>query len=82
MVPLTDLTLLIVCNFRENNRKGFKVDENIRLCNDKSGLKCDAINMQTQYDKETLLNIRKTVQNDFRLKILDTNTMKNIQKIG
>ena len=54
--------------------------DNIRLCNDKFGSKCDVIKTQTQYGKETLLNISKTVQKDFRLKILGPNTIKNIWK--
>ena len=45
---------------------------------DKSGSKYNAIDTHIQYDKETLPNISKTVQNDLRLKILDPKTIKNI----
>ena len=56
--------------------------DNIRLCNDKSWSKCDAINAQTQYDKETLLNIKKSVQKDFRPKHWTLTPSGTLEKNG
>ena len=52
------------------------MSDNIGLCNDKLGSKHDAINTWTQYDKETLCNIRRTVQNNLRLQKLNHDNIK------